>query len=156
MKKHHYTTSLEWTGNQGIGTEHYRSYSRDHRITAAGKHHEILGSSDASFLGDTSRYNPEELFLSSISNCHMLWFLHLCSVHKVIVTAYRDQARGIMEEGTIGGGRFVEVMLHPQVRVQASDMIEKAQALHAEANKMCFIANSCNFKIGHVPTTVAQ
>lgn len=154
MKKHHYKTLLEWTGNEGVGTENYRSYSRNHTIKVEGKHHKILGSSDPSFLGDKSRYNPEELFLSSISNCHMLWYLHLCSVHHIIVTEYLDHATGIMEEDETGSGRFTEVILHPQVKVKDADMEAKANELHEEANKMCFIANSCNFKIGHNPTTV--
>ncbi|MFT6948821.1 MAG: hypothetical protein ACJARP_003255 [Vicingaceae bacterium] len=46
MKKHQYSTSLEWTGNEGSGTENYRSYSRNHVTKVQGKHHEILGSSD--------------------------------------------------------------------------------------------------------------
>lgn len=153
MKKHHYKIALEWTGNEGLGTKNYRSYNRNHELHVEGKQHGILGSSDPSFSGDPSRYNPEELFLSSLSTCHMLWYLHLCSVHKVVVTAYLDQAIGIMEEDEHGGGRFTAVTLYPQVKVKAADMIPKANQLHEAANKMCFIANSCNFKIGHQPTT---
>ncbi|HNA34119.1 MAG TPA: hypothetical protein PL106_13415, partial [Flavobacteriales bacterium] len=26
MSRHHYTLLLEWTGNAGTGTDHYRSY----------------------------------------------------------------------------------------------------------------------------------
>lgn len=156
MKKHHYRTSLEWTGNEGNGTQDYRSYNRNHTFQAEGKRHEILCSSDPSFLGDPSRYNPEELFLSSIANCHMLWYLHLCATHQIIVTEYLDNAKGTMQEDQNGSGRFIEVILHPQVRVTDASMIPKANELHEEANKMCFIANSCNFKIGHQPTTLVN
>lgn len=156
MKKHRYKTLLEWTGNEGVGTEDYRSYNRNYISKVDGKQHDILGSSDPSFLGDKSRYNPEELFLSSISNCHMLWYLHLCSVHQVIVTEYQDQATGIMEEDANGSGRFTEVSLHPQVKVKDVDMKDKANELHKEANEMCFIANSCNFKISHNPIIVVD
>lgn len=62
MKMHNYKTVLEWTDNTGKGTESYRSYDRNHKINATGKGHSIMGSSDSSFLGDASRYNPEELF----------------------------------------------------------------------------------------------
>lgn len=151
MKKHHYTTTLKWTGNQGIGTKNYRTYSRSHRISAEGKQHVITGSSDPSFLGDSSLYNPEELFLSSISSCHMLWYLHLCSVNNVIVTEYLDHATGVMEEDESGSGRFTEVTLHPKVKVKGEAMKDKAKELHEEANKMCFIANSCKFIITHDP-----
>ncbi len=156
MKKHQYKTTLEWTGNTAKGTESYRSYSRNHEITMKGKLHPILGSSDPSFLGDTSRYNPEELFLSSLSACHMLWYLHLCSVHNVVVMEYHDTAEGIMEEDENGSGRFTAVTLHPYVKVKDETMIAKANELHEEANTMCFIANSCNFKIGHAPKTTVH
>jgi organic hydroperoxide reductase OsmC/OhrA len=84
MKKHFYTTTLEWTGNKGTGTENYRSYDRNHTVHIEGKIHRIMGSSDPSFLGDASRYNPEELFLSSLSTCHMLWYLHLWTCNKKV------------------------------------------------------------------------
>lgn len=153
MKKHHYKTFLEWTGNEGSGTQSYHSYNRNHVVGVAGKHHGILGSSDPYFLGDKARYNPEELFLSSLSSCHMLWYLHICSVHQVIVTDYVDNATGIMEEDETGSGRFIEVTLNPFVKVLDVAMIDKANQLHEEANKMCFIANSCNFNINHNQVT---
>ena len=153
MKTHRYKTSVEWTGNTGTGTESYRSYQRSHTIRAEGKDEKILASSDPAFLGDKSKYNPEDLFLSSLSACHMLWYLHLCSAHKVVVTAYRDEASGIMTEDQEGGGRFTEVTLHPSVSVADAGMVAQADALHEEANRKCFIANSCNFKVRHEATT---
>jgi len=83
----------------------------------------------------------------------MLWFLHLCSVHGITVMEYRDNATGVMEEDKKGSGRFTTVTLHPQVIITDSDMVQKANSLHKEANTMCFIANSCNFKIEHEPIT---
>lgn len=153
MKKHKYQTLLKWTGNLGYGTQDYKSYSRDHSLTIQEKKHSILGSSDPSFRGDSSRYNPEELFLASISNCHMLWYLHLCSVNQIIVMEYLDHAKGVMEEDKTGSGRFTEVTLQPYVKVKDQAMIDKANALHEDANRMCFIANSCNFEVKHQPKT---
>ncbi|MEL6485203.1 MAG: OsmC family protein [Bacteroidota bacterium] len=152
MKEHHYKAQIKWIGDQGQGTAGYTTYNRNHTTTIQGKNHVIEGSSDPSFRGDKTRYNPEELFLSSISSCHMLWYLHLCSVHKVVVTAYEDNATATMKEDEKGGGKFTSVTLHPKVKVSDSAMIERANRLHEEANKMCFIANSCNFKIEHQPT----
>ncbi|UTW65345.1 OsmC family protein [bacterium SCSIO 12643] len=153
MKKHNYEVKIEWTGNEGNGTQNYTSYNRNHTITSKGKYNSILGSSDPSFLGDPTKFNPEDLFLSSLSACHMLWYLHLCSVHKIVVTEYSDNATGVMEESQSGSGRFTEVTLHPIVKITDGNMITKANELHEEANKMCFIANSCNFKIEHLPNT---
>lgn len=156
MKTHHYELTVVWTGNMGKGTESYKAYKRDHSILINGKYSEIRASSDASFLGDPTRYNPEELFLSSISGCHMLWYLHLCTVNKIIVTEYMDHATGLMEETEDGSGRFTAVKLYPQVKITDAALLEKANQLHTEANKMCFIANSCNFRIEHHPSTLVH
>jgi organic hydroperoxide reductase OsmC/OhrA len=150
-KQHHYTTGLRWTGNQGTGTSNYKDFQRSHSIKVSGKP-EIQGSSDPSFRGDKTKYNPEELFLSSLSSCHMLWYLHLCAVNEVRVVDYTDQATATMEENTDGGGKFIEVILHPKVIVEEQGMIEKAMALHKEANEKCFIANSVNFTVIHRPS----
>ncbi len=87
MKQHQYYTKLQWTGNTGKGTETYRGYERSHSISVEGKP-VIEASSDPSFRGDKSKYNPEEMFLASLSSCHMLWFLHFCSEASVVVLEY--------------------------------------------------------------------
>jgi organic hydroperoxide reductase OsmC/OhrA len=153
MKQHTYTATITWTGNQGTGTSEYKAYSREHIISAVGKK-DIEGSSDPSFRGDKSRYSPEDLLLDSISACHMLWYLHLCSTNGVIVTAYEDNATGIMVEEKDGSGQFTEATLNPKVTVQHERMIEKANALHSEANKLCFIARSVKFPVHHKPTAL--
>jgi organic hydroperoxide reductase OsmC/OhrA len=149
-KEHYYSTSLTWTGNKGEGTTHYKAFDRDH-ILQAGDKPVIPGSSDPSFRGNPSRYNPEELLVSSLSACHMLWYLHLCSVNNIVVTDYRDQARGTMIERPDGSGYFKEVILCPIVTITNAARTDKAKELHHEANKMCFVANSCNFPVRHEP-----
>ncbi|HEY0978135.1 MAG TPA: OsmC family protein [Flavobacteriales bacterium] len=147
---HHYRLSMEWTGNQGTGTDHYRSYKRDHVVRIAGKP-DLLGSSDPTFRGDPARHNPEDLLVAALSACHMMSYLHVCVMHGVVVTAYTDEATGTMETLPDGSGRFLEVILNPVVVVKEADMIEKAQELHAQADRLCFIANSVNFPVQHRP-----
>ena len=147
---HTYHTQLHWTGNLGSGTSGYRAYSREHEIRVDGKPM-LPGSSDPAFRGDPTRYNPEDLLVASLSACHMLWFLHLCADAGIVVTTYSDNAVGTMTETADGSGRFSEVTLRPQVTVAEAAMIERAQALHADAHRMCFIANSCNFPVRHEP-----
>lgn len=148
MKEHNYKAIIEWTGNLGEGTSGYTNYERSHTIQLEDKPI-IAASSDPSFRGDSKKHNPEELFLASFSSCHMLWYLHLCSVEGVIVMDYRDEATGKMIEEENGKGRFTEVTLHPEVIVLEAGMVAKAQELHRRANEMCFIANSCNFPVRH-------
>ena len=45
--------------------------------------------------------------------------------------------------------------LRPRVRVAHASMVELAQSLHGEASRLCFIANSVNFPVGHEPQTSA-
>ncbi|MCI0751490.1 MAG: OsmC family protein [Flammeovirgaceae bacterium] len=150
MKQHIYKSTVAWTGNRGTGTSEYKAYDRDHVISTDGKP-EILCSSDPSFRGDVSRYSPEDLLVSSLSSCHMLWYLHLCAVNGVIVLAYVDHASGIMIEHKDGSGEFTEVTLYPVVKVKDVSMKEKANQLHQDAHKMCFIARSVNFPVKHNP-----
>lgn len=140
-----YKVSNTWTGNLGTGTSDYKEYSRAHRLSAEGKT-DILASSDPAFLGDESRWNPEEILVASLSACHMLWYLHLCADAKVVVTAYEDHPEGIMILNH-GLGSFKSVTLHPKVTVQEKSMIEKAKSLHEEAHKRCYVAKSVNFPV---------
>ncbi|MFC3198065.1 OsmC family protein [Parapedobacter deserti] len=151
--QHQYSVNVKWTGNSGEGTSDYKSYSREHVISIANKI-DILGSSDPAFRGDITKHNPEELLISSLSTCHMLWYLHLCSQAGVVVMEYVDSAIGIMAEDSNGGGRFVEVTLNPIVTVAEAAMIPDANKLHKRANELCFIANSVNFSVGHNPRAV--
>ncbi|MCY1541022.1 peroxiredoxin, subfamily [compost metagenome] len=149
-KEHQYKTSLVWTGNKGSGTMDYRSYDRDFVISIENKE-PIAGSSDSAFMGDKTKYNPEDLLLSSVSSCHMLWYLHLCAKNDIVVLEYTDHASGVMIEETSGSGQFKEIILRPEVVISKKEQIDLANALHEEANKLCFIANSLNFPVKHQP-----
>lgn len=155
MKEYYYKSKIEWTGNKGSGTDHYKNYERSHNIIVENKAL-IEASSDPSFRGDPTKHNPEELLVSSLSSCHMLWYLHFCSVHKIIVEEYTDQAEGIMIEEPNGNGYFKEVTLNPVVTVKNKEMTEKAMELHKKAREYCFIANSVNFPVKHNPQIKTQ
>jgi organic hydroperoxide reductase OsmC/OhrA len=147
---HTYDTEVTWTGDLGEGTTNYLSYGRDHEVTADGPP-PIPASADPAFRGDPERWNPEQMLLASLSQCHLLWYLHLCSAADVVVTGYRDRAHATMvTTGT--GGHFTEAVLRPHAEVSERGMTEKALALHAEAHQACFIANSVNFPVRHEPT----
>ncbi|THV23568.1 OsmC family protein [Glycomyces paridis] len=150
-REHHYEVTVRWTGNRGEGTAKYLSYGRDHDITAPGKPL-LLGSADPAFRGQAERWNPEDLLVASLSECHMLTYLSLCSRERIVVTAYEDAATGTMTESAGYSGRFSEVVLAPAVTIADPEHRERALELHHEANKGCFIANSVNFPVRHEPT----
>ncbi len=144
MRTHRYETSVAWAAD-GQGTKSYRSYSRNFTITAHGKA-DIAGSSDPAFHGDAARYDPEELLVASLSSCHMLWYLHLCSVNGITVLDYRDNATGTMEVGD-NSGQFVKAELRPKITIARGGDSARALALHEEAHLLCFIARSVNFPV---------
>ena len=152
MKQHSYELTVRW--GDAEGTKEYRSYSRDHTIGATGKP-EIFASSDPAFRGDAARYNPEELLVASLASCHMLWYLHLCTVNGVIVVSYVDLAKGTMEENADGSGRFTRVVLTPAVDLTLESDVDRAVALHERAHHLCFIARSVNFPVEVRPTVNA-
>ena len=149
---HSYELSVRWTGNGGSGTSSYRAYSRDHEVNAAGKP-AISGSSDPAFRGDAGRWSPEELLLASLSQCHMLWYLHLAATAGIVVTAYEDTPAATMRENPDGSGQFTEVLLRPSVTVTEQVACARATTLHDDAERLCFIARSVNFPVRHEPVT---
>ena len=150
--EHHFAVGLEWTGNRGTGTSDYKSYGREHLVTAEGKH-PIEGSSDRVFRGNAERWNPEEMLIAALSQCHLLSYLHVAASHGVVVTSYTDAATGTMEQTGKGGGHFTSVTLRPVVTIAGGDQA-LALALHEEASEKCFIAASVNFPVLHEPQIV--
>jgi organic hydroperoxide reductase OsmC/OhrA len=139
-KRHEYKLFVTW-----------ERASRNYLVSIPGKP-PIPGSADPVFGGDAARWNPEELFLASLSACHQLWYLGLCAGAGVSVLGYEDSAEGLMLEETPGGaGQFTEVVLRPQVRLAPGADAAKALALHHTAHEMCFIARSVNFPVSVEP-----
>lgn len=154
LSEHHYELTVQWTGNSGAGTTSYRGYSRDHDILIPGLP-VLKGSADPTFHGDRERYNPEQLLLAALAQCHMLSFLHVAVKHGVVVTDYRDEASGLLKLNRDGSGQFERVTLRPQVTVADAAQVELAGRLHHEANQVCFIARSVNFPVEHEPVTLS-
>ena len=148
IREHRYALRSVWTGNRGTGTSGYRDYDRTVRVAVDGKA-VLEASADKPFRGDPAKWNPEDLLLAALSECHLLSYLHACVEAGVVVESYSDEATGLMTEAGRGGGAFTEVVLHPRVVVAEASMIPAAQAAHAQAHEWCFIANSVNFPVRH-------
>ena len=59
--------------------------------------------------------DPEEAFVSSISACHMLWFLYVAQQEGHVVASYRDAAEGLMEKNANGKLAMTKVTLKPYI-----------------------------------------
>lgn len=155
MKSQLYASQIEWTGNTGQGTANYRAYSRDWQIAVPGKP-VIACSNDPLLGGNPGLMNPEDLMLSALASCHMLWYLHLASEAGIVVTAYADTPEGLGELSPGGAGRFVGATLRPVVHVKRGADLVRAEALHHEIHKVCFIARSVAFPVSIEPVFVVD
>lgn len=146
INEHNYKITTTWQGNKEEGTKNIRTYDRSHTIYNIGKPNLHLTTDNAA-VGDKSKLNPEDLLVSAISSCHMLSYLYVCAMEGIIITAYTDNATGVMIENESGGGSFKEVILNPICSVANENMIAKAIELHHKAHEICYIANSVNFEV---------
>ena len=143
---HHFSVSIQWTGNTGTGTSGYTDYERSHVLIGENKM-PLACSSASVFRGDGTLYNPEDMLLYSVAACHMLWFLHCCADAGVVVTAYTNTPEGYLANDDHGIGRFTEIILHPIVELADDTQRSMLEELHALAHTKCFIANSLNSEV---------
>ena len=148
-QEHLFNALISWTGASAGPTESYRAYSREFLVQVEGKS-DLVGSAAPTFLGDASLHNPEDLLLAAVAGCHLLSYLAIVARQGILVKRYTDEATAVMKIKD-GKMRIVEANLRPRVVVAAGTDIDKAEALHLQANQECFIANSVNFPIYHFP-----
>lgn len=127
-------------------------YSRKHILRFDGGV-EIAGSSSPHVvpvpMSDAAAVDPEEAFVSSLSSCHMLWFLSIAAKKQFCVDRYFDKAIGVMEKNSEGKLAMTLVVLKPEVSF-SGEMLptsEQIENMHHQAHQECFIANSVKTEI---------
>ena len=127
-------------------------YSRRHELRFDGGA-VVAGSSAPTSVplpfSDATAVDPEEAFVSSLSSCHMLWFLALACKRGFRVDRYADDAVGELGVNAQGRKAMLRVTLRPQVRFSGERVPDAAQveALHHEAHEACYIANSVRTEV---------
>jgi organic hydroperoxide reductase OsmC/OhrA len=122
-------------------------YSRRHVIRFDGGA-ELAGSSSPTVVkppySDPAAVDPEEMFIASLSSCHMLWFLSLAAKEKFRVDRYEDEAEGVMEKNAEGKMAVTRVTLRPRVAFSGEKIpnAHDLERLHHTAHEECFIASS--------------
>lgn len=144
---HFFNAHVEWS----LNPSEERKNKKSHEIFLEGKP-SLKVSAAKAFKGNPDFYNPEDLLLSSLVSCHMMSYLYVCEKNNVVVLKYSDSAEATLEVHPDGSGYFTEVRLYPKVQIANQEQEKLALSLHAEARKLCFIANSCNFSILHFPS----
>lgn len=133
-----------------------RRYSRAHHLLFDGGV-QLLGSSSPQVVplpySDAAGVDPEELFVASLSSCHMLWFLDITCRAGWCVDRYEDDAVGVMARDAQGRLAMTEVTLRPAVVFGGEHRpgAEVVAQLHHQAHEACFIANSVRTAVNVVP-----
>jgi organic hydroperoxide reductase OsmC/OhrA len=141
----HYTAETLWERKDANFLDN--RYSRRHVLRFDGGL-EVPGSSSPSVvplpMSDASALDPEEAFVSSLSSCHMLWFLTMAVKRKFCVDRYFDAATGVMEKNAEGKVAMTVVTLHPAVTFSGERRPTRAELdkMHHDAHEACFIASS--------------
>lgn len=141
-----YDVTVDWTGADERGTASYASYSRDHEVRVEGKP-TLLATSDLKVRSDVSRYRAEELFVGSVAQSQMLWFLRTAAREGVVVTSYLDRAQGTMRIESGGAGPFVQIVLRPRVEVPGDVAPDVVDRLHREAREHNHVIRSLRFPV---------
>lgn len=142
---HNYTAQISWyRGNQTFIDQRY---SRRHQINFDGGQ-QISASSSPHIvrvpLSDPTGADPEELFVASLSSCHMLWFLSLAAECGFCVDSYVDNVSGVMSPADDGKLVMSVVILRPDANFSGDKLPTAKEILHLHhrAHEECFIANS--------------
>jgi organic hydroperoxide reductase OsmC/OhrA len=152
MSSYQATVTWKLKDNESPGS---RRYSRDHmwifdgglEVPASASPHVVPPP-----LSSPQHVDPEEAFIAAIASCHMLWFLHGAASKGFNVTGYTDTASGTLGKTADNRMAMTEVILQPQATFAgAAPDADTLSALHAQAHKQCFIANSVTTKISVQP-----
>ncbi|MFV8835685.1 OsmC family protein [Aquisalimonas sp.] len=119
------------------------TFSRNHRVALNGGQN-VDVSASVEFKGDPNCADPEQMLVSAVSSCHMLFFLAIAEIQGYRVESYTDNPKGYLEQNEKKGREVTRIELSPQVtfsgdKVPGEEAIEK---IHANAHKNCFIRNS--------------
>jgi organic hydroperoxide reductase OsmC/OhrA len=153
-----YVAEVIWTrnGQDFLGNR----YSREHVLRFDGGI-EVPGSSSPHVvpipMSVAAAVDPEEAFVSSLSSCHMLWFLSIAAKRRFCVDRYVDKAFGVMEKNPDGKLAMTVVTLNPDVSFSGDQIPtrEQIEKMHHEAHQECFIANSVKTEVRCEPVYAA-
>jgi organic hydroperoxide reductase OsmC/OhrA len=147
---HDFEIRLRWRKTHPSERELGGDYSHESILTAD-KHAALVASAAEGFGGDVRLWNPEELLMAAIAQCHMLSFLYAAHQSGIDIVDYADETRGTMNyQG--GKGAMTSVTLRPTITTTASEA--DVDRLHDEAKEMCVLRASVNFPIHLESVTV--
>jgi organic hydroperoxide reductase OsmC/OhrA len=149
---HRYTVRCHWSGSTGVG---YETFSREHSASAPPALPDLNLSSDPSFHGDPSLFNPEQLLVLAAASCQLLSFLAVAARAKVDVLGYDDHGVGVMTKDD-PPMRITSISLRPIIRVAAGTREDRVRHLVEVAHRECFIASSLRGEVDIEATVIVD
>ncbi len=141
--RHTFAVNLRWRNTRAFDGELVREYSHEGFATIPG-HAALVTSAATDFGGDPNLWNPEELLMTAIAQCHLLSFLYIANRDGIEIVDYTDEVEGSMDFSG-GTGAMHSVTLKPVVVTEADPAV--IGAMHEEAKGMCVMRQSVNFPI---------
>ncbi|MGM0983405.1 MAG: OsmC family protein [Pseudomonadota bacterium] len=124
------------------------TYSRNHCVTLNGDQ-QVDVSASVEFKGDPSCADPEQMLISAVSSCHMLFFLAIAEFQGYRVESYEDDPVGHLESSNKKGLEITRIELSPRITFGGDKMPDEnaISRIHANAHKSCFIRNSITAEV---------
>ncbi|HKY13719.1 MAG TPA: OsmC family protein [Microthrixaceae bacterium] len=146
MATSEYRVTMRWVGNDGRGTAELETFGRDGELSSDGLP-TIPTSSSPDHAGSAGGWTPEDLLAGAVSQCQMLWFLHLCAKNEIVVQSYVDDVVATLKvkgsKGTVSS-----IALNVSVEVSSGDLT-LAESLFTKAGELCYVARSLSSPVTH-------
>jgi organic hydroperoxide reductase OsmC/OhrA len=98
------------------------------------------------FGGDKDEWNPEHLFLASISSCYMTTFLSFAKKLSFDIAHFACHAIG---QVSLVDGRFqfTRIDIYPKIFITKDELHQKANLAMEKTQKYCLVSNSVKTEI---------
>lgn len=145
-----HTANINWQRHPHSSDSN--TYSRNHLVKLNGDQ-KVKVSASEEFKGDPNCADPEQMLISAVSSCHMLFFLAVADFQGFFVESYEDNPVGYLEKNSKGGMEITRITLNPEIVFSDDNQpdLETINKIHAKAHKSCFIRNSitANVEVNH-------
>lgn len=124
------------------------TYSRNHSVMLNGGQR-VNVSASVEFKGDSSCADPEQMLVSAVSSCHMLFFLAIADYQGYLVESYEDDPVGYLESNDRKSMEVTRIELSPRIAFGGDKVPDQKviSRIHASAHRSCFIRNSITAEV---------
>ena len=141
-----HSSSLDW--RRAPHPHDVSTYSRNHTVKLNGEQL-VQVSASVDYKGDATCADPEQILVSALSSCHMLFFIAIAEHQGFTVESYRDHATGQLERNSAKVLAITKIELSPDITFCGEKLPDEAaiRRIHAAAHKSCFIGHSITAEV---------